>query len=122
MDDKIFDGLPILRRLACVSVAKLLDSQRLKLLDALSAALHLVEADFVAGLSCGLPVLSSHLFDLLFMVFLSFEELLLEKTFRVLLALPLTFEHDLKGTLMGILPHHTLQFESVGIQLHHFVS
>ena len=102
-------------------MTKLLHSQSLQLINTLGTALHLVETDFVAGLSSGLPVLSAHLFDLRFVVLLSLTELLLKETLSVLLALPLALGHDLKSALVSILSHHALQFERVSIKLYHII-
>ena len=52
---------------------------------------------------------------------LSLSELLLEKALSIGLTLPLTLSHDFEGTFVGVLLHHTLQFERVSIKLYHLV-
>ena len=119
LNDEIFESLSILGRLARVALLQLLHGKKSKFLNTLIAPLHLIEADFVAGLRCSLTMLSAHLLHLLFMVFLGFAQLLLEQPLSVLLTLPLAFEHDLKSTLVSVLPHHALELERVCVEIHH---
>ena len=122
LNDEVLESSAILRSITGVALFDLLDGKHTKLVDALSALLHLLKADGITCARCFLSMLALHLLDILLVLLLSFLELVLEEALRISLTLPLALEHDLKGALVRILAHHALQLKRVAVQLHRVCS
>ena len=118
LNDEVLESSAILRSITGVALFDLLDGKHTKLVDALSALLHLLKADGITCARCFLSMLALHLLHILFVLLLSFIKLVLEEALRISLTLPLALEHDLEGALVSILAHHALQLKRVTVQLH----
>ena len=118
LNDEVLESSAILRSITGVALFDLLDGKHAQLVDALSALFHLLKADGITCARCFLSMLALHLLHILLVLLLSFLKLVLEEALRISLTLPLTLEHDLKGALVRILAHHTLQLKRVTVQLH----
>ena len=122
LDDQVFERLLILRRVLIKLVLQAVNRKNLKIDNALIALLHFLKARLIVAASDHLAMLNLLVLHGLLVPLGQLDELILVDPFRLVLAVTLALDLDLKGFLVSILSHHALQFEGVAVQLHTLVA
>ena len=122
LNDQVFERLLILRCVLIKLVLQAIDRKNLEIDNALIALLHFLKARLVVAASDHLAMLNLLVFHGLLVPLGQLDELILVDPFRLIFAVTLALDLDLKGFLVSILSHHALQLEGVAVQLHSLVS
>ena len=122
LNDQVFERLLILRCVLIKLVLQAIDRKNLEIDNALIALLHFLKARLVVAASDHLAMLNLLVFHGLLVPLGQLDELILVDPFRLVFAVTLALDLDLKGFLVSILSHHALQLEGVAVQLHSLVS
>ena len=115
LNNQVFESSLIFSTVRVEITLETLSSSCTQILNALIALLHLLETHRVSLLSDFDLVLNPLSINLLFELLLQLDLTLSNELVFLLLVVTLSFDHDLKGFLMSILAHHTLQLERVCI-------
>lgn len=122
LDDQVFERLLILRRVLIKLVLQAIYRKNLEIDNALIAFLHFLKARLVVAASDHLAMFNLLILHGPLVPLGQLDELILVDPFRLVLAVTLALNLDLKGFLVSILSHHALQLEGVAVQLHNLVS
>lgn len=122
LNDQVFERLLILRCVLIKLVLQAIDRKNLEIDNALIALLHFLKARLVVAASDHLAMFNLLVFHGLLVPLGQLDELILVDPFRLIFAVTLALDLDLKGFLVSILSHHALQLEGVAVQLHSLVS
>ena len=115
LNDQVLECLLVLRCFLIKLLRKAIKSHPLQTIDTSRSLLHLLQSRLIVTPSHHLSMLDLHVFHLLLMALFQLGELFLVNALRLMLSVPLPLHHDLKGLLVRILPHHSLQLEGVPI-------
>ena len=118
LNDQVLNRLLILWRILVKLVLQAVDREDLEVFHTLVALLHLFKACLVVAARHHLAMLDLLISHSLFMSLRELDQLFLVDPFRFMLTVTLALNLNLKGFLVSVLSHHTLQLEGVSIQLH----
>ena len=120
LDYEVLEGLLVLRVVSIELVLQAIYSEHFKIFDASIPLLHLLQTRLVVASRNHLAMIDLLVRHQFLEALVELVKLILVDTLALVLAIPLTQHLDLKGFLMGVLPHHALQLEGISIELHYF--